>query len=138
MIQRIQTLWLLLATGIGALIWFLPIFSDETILKDLFINESLFLMLGVVFSSITSFVTIFLFKKRGTQKQLIIVNICLALTIIVLEYVEVKSFKASFNIQQGHWQISAILPFFIILFLIFGYRGIRKDEKLLSSTDRIR
>ena len=138
MIQRIQTLWLLMATGIGALIWFLPIFSDETILKDLFINESLFLMLGVVFSSITSFVTIFLFKKRGTQKQLIIVNICLALTIIVLEYVEVKSFKASFNIQQGHWQISAILPFFIILFLIFGYRGIRKDEKLLSSTDRIR
>jgi hypothetical protein len=138
MIQRIQTLWLLLATGIGALIWFLPVFSDETILKDFFINESLFLMLGVVFSSITSFVTIFLFKKRGTQKQLIIVNICLALTIIVLEYVEVKSFKASFNIQQGHWQISAILPFFIILFLIFGYRGIRKDEKLLSSTDRIR
>jgi hypothetical protein len=138
MIQRIQTLWLLIATGIGALIWFLPVFSDETILKDFFINESLFLMLGVVFSSITSFVTIFLFKKRGTQKQLIIVNICLALTIIVLEYVEVKSFKASFNIQQGHWQISAILPFFIILFLIFGYRGIRKDEKLLSSTDRIR
>ncbi len=138
MIQRIQTLWLLLATGIGALIWFLPVFSDETILKDFFINESLFLMLGVVFSTITSFVTIFLYKKRGTQKQLIIVNICLALTIIILEYVEVKSFKASFNIQQGHWQISAILPFFIILFLIFGYRGIRKDEKLLSSTDRIR
>lgn len=138
MIQRIQTLWLLLATGIGALIWFMPVFSDETILKDFFINESLFLMLGVVFSSITSLVTIFLYKKRSTQKQLIIVNICLALTIIVLEYVEVKSFKTSFNIQQGHWQISAILPFFIILFLIFGYRGIRKDEKLLSSTDRIR
>jgi len=138
MIQRIQTLWLLLASGIGALIWFLPVFSDESMLKDFLINESLFLMLGVAFSSITSFVTIFLFKKRGTQKQLIIVNICLALSIIVLEYVEVKNFKTTFNIQQGHWQISAILPFFIILFLVFGYRGIRKDEKLLSSTDRIR
>jgi hypothetical protein len=138
MIQRIQTLWLLLASGIGALIWFLPVFSDESMLKDFLINESLFLMLGVVFSSITSFVTIFLFKKRGTQKQLIIVNICLALSIIVLEYVEVKNFKTTFNIQQGHWQISAILPFFIILFLVFGYRGIRRDEKLLSSTDRIR
>jgi hypothetical protein len=138
MIQRIQTLWLLLASIIGAIVWFLPVFSDETILKDFFINESLFLMLVVVFSSITSFVTIFLFKKRSTQKQLIIVNICLALSIIVLEYVEVNSFKNTFNIQQGHWQISAILPFFIILFLVFGYRGIRKDEKLLSSTDRIR
>lgn len=138
MIQRIQTLWLLLASGIGALIWFMPVFSDESILKVFSINESLFLMLGVVFSSIISFITIFLFKKRGTQKQLIIVNICLAVSIIVLEYVEVKNFKTTFNIQQGHWQISAILPFFIILFLVFGYRGIRKDEKLLSSTDRIR
>ena len=138
MIQRIQTLWLFLASIIAGLIWFLPVFSDESTSKDFFINESLLLMLSVVFSAIVPFINIFLFKKRSTQKQMIIINICLTVAIIGLEYFEVSNFKSKLNIAQGHWQISAILPFFIILFLVFAYRGIRKDEKLLSSTDRLR
>ena len=138
MIQRIQSLWLLLSSSIATLIWFLPVFSDEETGKNFFITESLVLLLVVVFSGLISFATIFFFKKRSTQKQLIILNICVALGIVALEYLQIQNFKSNFGIKQGHWQISAILPFFIILFLSFSYRGIRKDEKLLSSTDRLR
>jgi len=138
MIQRIQSLWLLLASSIAALIWFLPVFSDEETGKIFFITESLVLLLVVVFSGLISFASIFFFKKRSTQKQFIILNICLALATIALEYFQIENFKSQLGIKQGHWQISAILPFFIILFLVFAYRGIRKDEKLLSSTDRLR
>jgi hypothetical protein len=138
MIQRIQTLWLLLATGITVLIWLLPVFGDDTGNLFLTIDASLFLMLSVISSGLVSFATIFLFKKRGTQKQLIVLNFCLAISIILLEYFEVMNFKATMGILQGHWQLSAILPFFIITFLVFAYRGIRKDEKLLDSTDRLR
>jgi hypothetical protein len=138
MIQRIQSLWLFLASSTAALIWFLPLFSDDETEKTFFITESLVLLLVLVFSGLISFVTIFFFKKRSAQKQLIILNICLALGIIALEYLQIENFKSNFGIKQGHWQISAILPFFIILFLSFAYRGIRKDEKLLSSTDRLR
>lgn len=138
MIQRIQSLWLFLASSIAALIWFLPVFSDDETGKIFFITESLVLLLVLVFSGSISLVTIFFFKKRSAQKQLIILNICLALGIITLEYLQIENFKSNFGIKQGHWQISAILPFFIILFLSFAYRGIRKDEKLLSSTDRLR
>jgi hypothetical protein len=138
MIQRIQTLWLFLASAIAALIWFLPVFSDEASNRNFFINESLLLTIIVVSSGIIPFINIFLFKKRSTQKQLIILNVCLAVAIISLEYIETNNFKTRLGIEQGHWQISAILPFFVILFLVFAYRGIRKDEKLLSSTDRLR
>ena len=138
MIQRIQSLWLLLASSIAALIWFLPVFSDEETGKIFFITESLILLLVVVFSGLISFSSIFFFKKRSTQKQFIILNICLPLATIALEYFQIENFKSQLGIKQGHWQISAILPFFIILFLVFAYRGIRKDEKLLSSTDRLR
>jgi hypothetical protein len=138
MIQRIQTLWLLLATGTTVLIWLLPVFADATGNLFLTIDASLFLMLSVISSGLVSFATIFLFKKRSTQKQLIVLNFCLAISIILLEYFEVMNFKATMGILQGHWQLSAILPFFIVTFLVFAYRGIRKDEKLLDSTDRLR
>jgi hypothetical protein len=50
----------------------------------------------------------------------------------------VKEFKSTFQIPQGNWEISAILPIFILLFQVFAFIGIRKDEKLLSSADRMR
>jgi hypothetical protein len=138
MIQRIQTLWLFLSAITSILIWLLPVFADDS--GNIFFNidASLFLMLSVIASGLVSFATIFLFKKRGSQKQLILLNFFLALSIILLEYFEVMKFKATMGILQGHWQLSAILPFFIITFLVFAYRGIRKDEKLLDSTDRLR
>lgn len=138
MIQRIQTLWLFLSASTSILIWLIPVFSDDSGNIVFNTDSSLFLMLTVISSGLVSFATIFLFKKRGTQKQLIVLNFCLALAIILLEYFEVMNFKIKMGILQGHWQLSAILPFFILTFLILAYRGIRKDEKLLDSTDRLR
>jgi hypothetical protein len=57
---------------------------------------------------------------------------------VATEYFSVDKFKQQFGITQGTWEISAILPFFIILFLVFAFRGIRKDEKLLSESNRMR
>lgn len=138
MIQRIQTLWLFLATITSVFIWVLPVFSDDS--QNLFFNvdSSLFLMIAVFASALVSLACIFFYKKRSTQKQLIVFNFCLAISIIFLEYYEVSNFKTQMGILQGHWQLSAILPFFIITFLVFAYRGIRKDEKLLDSANRMR
>jgi len=138
MIQRIQTLWLFLAATTSVLIWLLPVFEDDS--GNLFFNvdTSLFLILTVTLSCLLSFATIFFYKKRGAQKQLIVLNFCVTIAIILIEYFEVSNFKEKMGILQGHWQLSAILPFFIITFLIFAYRGIRKDEKLLDSSDRLR
>jgi hypothetical protein len=57
---------------------------------------------------------------------------------VIAQFLIVKDFKTNFQISQGNWEISAILPIFIILFQVFAFVGIRKDEKLLSSADRLR
>lgn len=141
MIQRIQSLWLLLSTLCAALIWMIPVFGGvgaDNMPKAFSIHESLILMFIVALATIVPFITIFLFKSRSTQKKLIIINIILAIGTIAAEYLLVEQFKTSFGIIQGNWQLSAILPFFIILFNVFAFRGIIRDEKLLSSADRMR
>jgi uncharacterized membrane protein YqaE (UPF0057 family) len=141
MIQRIQSLWLLLSALCAALIMFVPVFTGaaaDGLVKVFSIRENLILLLIVVLSIVIPFINIFLFKKRGLQKKLIIINMVLSVLTVATEYFSVDKFKQAFGITQGTWEISAILPFFIILFLVFAFRGIRKDEKMLSEADRLR
>lgn len=141
MIQRIQTLWLLLSTACAALFIFLPVY------KGIFLNgtwqvvsisENLFLLSGATISGCIGLITIFLFKKRKLQKRLILLNILLTIGVFVAQYYLIEIYKKDIGIIQGDWQMTAILPLFILVFHVFAYRGIAADEKLLSSADRMR
>lgn len=141
MIQRVQTLWMLLSSIAAALIWIVPVFgglaADGTA-RICSIRENLLIMFLVALAVIIPFINMFLFKARPTQKKLVVVNMLLAAAILGAEYFFVAAFKKEFGIVQGNWQLSAVLPFFIILFMVFAYRGIRQDEQLLSNADRMR
>ena len=141
MIQRIQSLWLLLSAFCASLVLMVPVFAgqgSDGLVKVFSIRENLLLLLIVTLSIAMPFINIFLFKNRRMQKILIVNNMILAMLTVVTEYFSIDKFKQQFGITQGTWEISAILPFFIILFLVFAFRGIRKDEKLLSEANRMR
>lgn len=141
MIQRIQSLWLLLSALCASLVLIVPVFAGadaDGFIKIFSIRENLLLLLIVTLSIAIPFINIFLFKNRHLQKILIVNNMFLAILTVVVEYFSIDKFKQQFGIAQGNWELSAILPFFIILFLVFAFRGIRKDEKLLSEADRLR
>jgi len=141
MIQRIQSLWLLLSALCASLVLIVPVFSGadaEGLIKVFSIRENLLLLLIVTLSIAIPFINIFLFKNRRLQKMLIVNNMILAILTVVTEYFSIDKFKQQFGISQGNWELSAILPFFVILFLVFAFRGIRKDEKLLSEANRMR
>ena len=141
MIQRIQSLWLLLSAFCASLVLMVPVFSgqgSDGLVKVFSIRENLLLLLIVTLSIAMPFINIFLFKNRRLQKILIVNNMILAMLTVVTEYFSIDKFKQQFGIAQGNWELSAILPFFIILFLVFAFRGIRKDEKLLSEANRMR
>lgn len=141
MIQRIQSLWLLLSAASAAIFCYLPIYNG-TILgnppRDYNVQENLILFTLSILVGVISFVTIFLFKNRTQQKILIVANILLTVAVFVLQYFLVETLKKDTQIIIGNWQIAAILPLFIVFFHFFAYIGIRKDEKLLSSADRMR
>ena len=141
MIQRIQSLWLLLSAFCASLVLMVPVFAgqgSDGLVKVFSIRENLLLLLIVTLSIAMPFINIFLFKNRRMQKILIVNNMILAMLTVVTEYFSIDKFKQQFGIAQGNWELSAILPFFIILFLVFAFRGIRKDEKLLSEANRMR
>jgi hypothetical protein len=141
MIQRIQTLWLLLSTACAALFIFLPVYKGIFLngtWQAVSISENLFLLSGATFSGCIGLITIFLFKKRKVQKRLIMLNILLTIGVFVAQYYLIEIYKKDIGIIQGDWQMTAILPLFILVFHVFAYRGIAADEKLLSSADRMR
>lgn len=147
MIQRIQTLYLLIAAILMAVTAFSPILQLEgdNILFSYGIMEAENLVKptwGIVtmagLSALLSFVAIFLFKNRKKQKNITLVSTL----VVVIYYVTALVYLASY-LENIFSVISAVaygilLPVVAIIFLLLALRGINKDEKLVKSLNRIR
>lgn len=141
MIQRIQSLWLLLSAVCASITYIVPTFAgsgNDGTVKIFSIRESIILLFLISFVAASSFINIFLFQNRKRQKGIIITTVAATVVFVLSQYLIVEQFKKNFQIPQGNWEISAILPIFILLFQVFAFMGIRKDEKLLNSADRLR
>lgn len=141
MIQRIQTIWLLLIAGCAFATYSLPIYNgylaDGTSRK--FLIPDSFLLFPLVFGmGGLALVSIFLFKKRKLQLRLCIVGILMAAAVITLEYFKTIDFKKLNNFQSGSYQGGALIPFVMFILFFLAARGIYKDEKLVKSLNRLR
>jgi hypothetical protein len=141
MIQRIQSVWLLLAAICAFITYTLILYSGTLAdgsqvlfaLGDHFLLVALIIALGIL-----CLITIFVFKNRKLQLKLTIFAIVLALGYLALQYFSIEQFKKDNAIVTGSYQVAALLPILILIFLIMAARGINKDEKLVKSLDRLR
>lgn len=139
MIQRQQTLWLLLAT-VCAILSFQFDFAvgkeaaESNMLRDLHLDaaSNLFLLLTTGASVILSFIAIFLFKDRKTQSLLCFFGILLSTGILALY---IKKYTSLVDSTLALW---SILPVVTLISYFMAFRGIRKDEKLVKSLDKLR
>jgi peptidoglycan/LPS O-acetylase OafA/YrhL len=152
MIQRIQSLYLLLTTIASALfltgdilkvinttaynvsVKFSGIYrSDDGTLTKRFLLIAIISVLVPVISGIT----IFLFKNRKLQGRLILINLILEIALIAaIVFVTIPlTGNPSAQILPG---FRVILPVLCLILLILGYRGIKKDDELVKSYDRLR
>ncbi len=141
MIQRIQSLWLLLAGVAGLLTYKIPLWKgtlQDASIRKFMGPESLLLFALIVASSLLAFVTIFLFKNRKLQLRLSFLGIILSIGIIALEFFKVEEYKKPLNLRESYWQMGALLPLLMVILFIMAYNGIRRDEKLVKSLDRLR
>lgn len=141
MIQRIQSLWLLLAGVAGLLTYKLPIWTgtlQDGSIKNFVGTENLLYFAANIATCLLGFVTIFLFKNRKTQKNLAWVGFLLSLVLIGLEVWIVNDYKTSNNFMQSSWKFGAIMPILMVIFFSLAIGGIRNDEKLIKSLDRLR
>ena len=131
MIQRIQTIYLLIATIAFALLSFkIPFWS----LNDEFMyaqnDNKLYLLLITLF--VFSLIGIFLFKKRTVQMKLLRLSILIEFVVVVRLFLTFKELNTPLDAKVFFLLMSAFVA------LLLAYRGVKKDENLVRSVDRIR
>ena len=152
MIQRIQTLYLLLATALMSLTLFLPLATivcggNELVVKAFTLSGVegvegyLPVYLGAFLAVTTALllVIIFLFKKRLLQIRLCVSAIVLLLgsaTLIGLYCYRLCDILAGDLIFTLGF--ASLMPVVAIIPVALAIRGIARDEALVRSLDRIR
>jgi hypothetical protein len=143
MIQRKQTLWLFLAALLNAGVLYFPLYkytmvagSPDLLLRVSDHYPSLILAVVMIFIPV---VTIFLFGNRKQQMRLTIYSIVAELAFIGTLILRTTSLNKQIPAPiSGSYWIGSILPVIALVLLFMAIAGIRKDEKLVKSVDRLR
>lgn len=147
MIQRIQTVYLLLAAVLGGVISFYnPNLWRARLVTgsyQYFSGQSSYLyFILVMLLVVVAAVCIFLFKKRRLQFRLTVINLLISLAVIALQYLKIKSEATRLTdarmLASSSYLPAAFLPVVIVVLLFLAARGIYKDERLIKSLDRLR
>ena len=136
MIQRIQSIWLLLAAACAFAGFKLSYYTgtkiNDTTLHDLNGTSTILLMVMTIAVGGLALVTIFLYKQRTLQLRLCVLGILLEAVLIFLYY------RETINFTQGTYSLTALLHSIIVLAFVLAARGINKDDKLVKNSDRLR
>jgi hypothetical protein len=137
MIQRIQTIYLLLAFVVtGVLPFFIPLWTMANG-KDYFFmqNQAYVVILGL--STTLSLLSIVSYKKR--QNQFVIGRLNIILNLILLGLFVYRSLNVSGEtLAVSEKGIGMFLPIVAIVLLVLANKAIKKDEDLVKSVDRLR
>ena len=141
MIQRKQTLWLLLASAAAFCTLRFPFYGGRRLnatanLPNEYFSaqNNLLLLILTAGVGLLAFISIFLYKNRKLQLRLTVISVIVSLLNLVLYFIETKKFVP----EQSSYNITSIIALVIPVFLFIAARGIRKDEKLVKSLDRLR
>lgn len=139
MLQRMQTVWLLL-TGICAFLSIrlsfyggnLEMPNQPTTYQYLNAAFNIWILIITTGLICVSVIDIFLYKKRKLQSRIAILALLFSLLNIYLYY------RQTLKFTNGNYSLTAVLTFLVPVFLFLAIRGISKDEKLVKSLNRLR
>ena len=137
MIQRIQTIYLLLAFVVtGILPFFIPLWTMTDGSAYFFMQNQVYVVvLGL--STTLSLLSIVSYKKR--QNQFVIDRLNIILNLILLGLFVYRSLNLSGEtLTVSEKGIGMFLPIVAIVLLVLANKAIKKDEDLVKSVDRLR
>lgn len=140
MLQRIQSIWLLLAATLSGLSFKFSFFSGNRLNTETNVKEwiefdatqSTVTLLLAVAIAVASAVCVFMYKDR--KRQLLIAVGLIALSILNI----VLYFNASKSFTESNTDLTALISLGIPILLILAAIGIYKDEQLVKKADRLR
>lgn len=152
MIQRIQTLYLLLSLILMGLMGWLPF--GELLVSDQVYNFTvngivnnvtgekmqsgiaIMFLIGIV--CIVQIAVIFGYKKRIRQMRMATFNIMLMLGVVGICYYFINASLKEFDDVTKSYNLTMIFPVIAAILNYLAIRSIGKDEALVRSIDRIR
>lgn len=145
MIQRKQSIWLLLAALLNAAVFLGANFSIETRIQNVLqtnrykvlqhLPSTLFILAAIVLALIA----IFLFRKRPLQMKISLLALLATMAYCFINWMRIKEIFANNKMISNYsFGLASITPYFAIVFILLACLGIRKDEKLVKSLDRLR
>jgi Domain of unknown function (DUF4293) len=143
MIQRVQTIFLLLSVLLSVLLLYLPVYE----LQSLAANTSEINRFRISSSAILTIINggvgvfcligIFLFKNRNLQVRICNLSLLLTCVLIGLLFFVADTMSSGMN-QKVHYLYGSYFPLIQILFIFLASRYIKRDEELVRSADRLR
>lgn len=151
MIQRIQTIFLILAFIAAILLIIVPLVSYKEVLTEdniqVYVTITKINNAQIVYSPIniilftlmviSPFIIIFLYKNRLLQVKLCYISLVITLILVmVLAY----KFHSLDNNSYSSWQVKAGVFLFSIniIFILLAKHFILKDQELIESSNRLR
>ncbi len=160
MIQRIQSLLLLLAAVAFGLMYCFPIASlvpdinsTDVVRYDLYnyylfvatknvpeVNYIITLPMAITtgLAGILSLITIFLYKNRIKQMNLVKLTVFINILLVVGIFFWYSGIIEEKTGTQPSYDVSAYFPLITLVFLILAFRSIRKDERMVRAAERLR
>jgi hypothetical protein len=155
MIQRIQTLYLLAALVLMVLMLFLPFAEMAGVNGAIYrlgsgglsrlgtgemdpVSQSIPLLILILILALLLLVTIFLFRNRKLQMRICVYSIILEFGLIGLGYYYFFTAMRDIEVSETAFHLPVIIPVLSIILIYLAFRGIRKDEVLIRSIDKIR
>ena len=139
MLQRIQTIYLILAAVVtGVLPFVFPLWKVQTgtqIFDFYFMQEMSYAALFGL-STTLSIISIMGYKKRQNQFVMGRLNIILNLFLLGLFVYRLLTVSGETSVSEKG--IGMFLPIVAIVFLVLANKAIKKDEDLVKSVDRLR
>lgn len=149
MIQRIQSIYLLIVALLGGVMFFLPLMwygvdGEQLYLSalELTLNDEVVASTPIYFplllgaATLLPLITIFLFKRRMLQVRLCAVEMVLLVGCLAMEAMLFWGKQGEFS--AGALMLASFLPLVSLLFVWMAARAIFRDEMLVRSLDRIR
>ncbi|OQD42103.1 hypothetical protein BUL40_11800 [Croceivirga radicis] len=136
MIQRIQTLYLVIVVLLAAVLPFFVNLWVETEAGPLFAKDDVLISILFYSVAVLAAVSILLFKKR--QNQFVVNRLNMLLNLFLLGFFVYRSLNLSGETAVSEKGIGMLIPVFSIVFLVLANRAIKKDEDLVKSVDRLR
>ena len=129
MLQRIQTIWIILAV-LGAV--FLNITAQDFDVLGAYLTINVSTVILILFGVLS----IFSFKNR--KRQILLNNISIIINALLIGLLAYWLLNLSGGISIPEKGIEPVFPFLSIVCLLLANMFIRKDERLVKSVDRLR